>query len=114
MDTDLNTYLAKGEYLPKFLRDFHDQKDVFKYLDRVQEKNIKLHRNEERHDSVNWRNAQIYTIDIFLWVMAKNGYTLQQCRRNLPFEDINESVYEDKLTYRDDYKALLKSAIKSP
>lgn len=114
MDTDLNTYLAKGEYLPKFLKDFHDQKDVFKYLDRVQEENIKLHRNGERHDSVNWRSAQIYTIDIFLWVMAKNGYTLQQCRRNLPFEDINENVYEDKLTYREDYKALLKSAIKSP
>ncbi|MFT9025974.1 hypothetical protein [Acetobacter indonesiensis] len=85
-------YLESGMYLPPFLRDFHDQKDVFKFLDDVQERNIEKHRNGERHDAISWRNAQVYTIDIFLWVMARHGYTLQRSRKKLPFSDIDRTL----------------------
>ena len=85
-------YLESGMYLPPFMRDFHDQKDVFKFLDDVQERSIEKHRNGDRSDSVNWRTAQVYTIDIFLWVMARHGYTLQRSRKKLPFSDIDCTV----------------------
>ncbi|MCG4256885.1 hypothetical protein [Acetobacter senegalensis] len=41
---------------------------------------------------MNWRSAQIYTIDIFLWVMARHGYTLQRSRKKLPFSDIDQTI----------------------
>lgn len=85
-------YLESGMYLPPFMREFHDQKDVFKYLDDVQERNIKKSRHGDRSDIVNWRRAQIYTIDIFLWVMARHGYTLQRSRKKLPFSDIERTI----------------------
>jgi len=85
-------YLESGMYLPPFMRDFHDQKDVFKFLDDVQEENIERHRNGDRYDAVNWRAAQIYTIDIFLWIMARHGYTLQRSRKKLPFSNIDQTI----------------------
>lgn len=85
-------YLESGMYLPHFMRDFHDQKDIFKFLDEVQERNIEKNRNGDRGDSVNWRTAQVYTIDIFLWVMARHGYTLQRSRKKLPFSDIDRTI----------------------
>lgn len=72
-----------GKYLPKFLRDFHDQKDVFKALhDTV---------NVEGHDyckEISWVAGQCYVIDIFLWHMARHGYVLRKAKASLPFDDI--------------------------
>ncbi|MCG4273941.1 hypothetical protein [Acetobacter senegalensis] len=100
-------YLESGMYLPTFMRDFHGQKDVFKFLDDVQERNIKKNRNGDRSDSVNWRSAQIYTIDIFLWVMARHGYTLQRSRKKLPFSDIERTIDVENDRRREEMAAAL-------
>lgn len=84
-------YLESGMYLPPFMRDFHDQKDVFKFLDDVKERSIK--KNGGSHMAgMSWVDSHIYTIDIFLWVMARHGYTLQRSRKKLPFSDIEQTI----------------------
>ena len=62
------------KHLPKWLRDFHDQKDVFKAIEDT------WGREEPPYD-VNWRNAQCYVIDRFLRFMAFHGYTLRKTTR---------------------------------
>lgn len=71
-ENGLIEWLQSGEYLPGFLRDFHDQKDVFNAM----------------HDTIwnanengNARDGHIYVIDTFLWYMARCGYTLQKSRK---------------------------------
>ena len=81
----METWLESGKYLPEFMRDFHDQKDLFKCIhDRI----------EPSPDDISWAQGHIYVIDKFLWFMAKRGYTLQRNRSNLPFRDIEADVRE--------------------
>jgi hypothetical protein len=83
--SDLEQWLKSGAYLPPPMRDFHDQKDVFKALyDTI--------RMPERLQHISWVDAQIFTIDIFLWWMARRGYTLQRCRAHQEFVDFDKSV----------------------
>ncbi|MNY63704.1 hypothetical protein D3C86_2007050 [compost metagenome] len=42
--------------------------------------------------SVDWVTGQCYVIDIFLWFMARRGYTLQRSRAKVPFRDLHEDV----------------------
>lgn len=89
-------FLESGQYLPEFMRDFHDQKLFFKYMDEV------VGNAKEKADSIgkmqleglpNWCAAQIYTIDFFLWVMARHGYTLQKSRKHIKdFDDIEKDM----------------------
>ena len=82
-------WLTSGKYLPKFLRDFHDQKDVFKAIHEmyaVQEKSLTK--------DVSWVAAHIYVIDFFLWFMARRGYTLQRTHRKGEYRDIQKDVKE--------------------
>lgn len=83
--TSLKQWLESGKYLPECIRDFHDQKDVFKTIHT-------LVRSHEITKKVNWIDAQIYTIDVFLWFMAKRGYTLQKSRAKLEFDDLDDAV----------------------
>lgn len=66
-------WLHSGKYLPRFLRDFHDQKSVFKWIgERVEAARQKRKANGE-HDyieGVNWVAAHVYVIDNFLWFMG--------------------------------------------
>lgn len=89
---DVTKWLKTGLFLPKFMRDFHDQKDLFKALNAVQD------RTEEDDASrrVNWATAHVYTIDIFLWMMARHGYTLQKTRKPLAFEPIEDWLEREK------------------
>ena len=70
----LQKWLSSGKYLPSFLRDFHDQKDLFKSIYHIYEID-----GSEPHD-IPWVNAHIFVIDKFLWFMASRGYTLQKTR----------------------------------
>ena len=81
--SDTNQWLLDGEYLPEMLRDFHDQKDLFKVMHHHYEKP----ENEGHDGKPCWRDGQIYTIDWFLWYMASRGYTLQKSRKNLIFRE---------------------------
>ena len=86
MAKDMQQWLESGEYLPHFMRDFHDQKDVFKAM----------YFKQECNSDINWIDGQIYTIDFFLWFMGKRGYTLQKCRKNFVFKDIIDDIKEFK------------------
>lgn len=88
MSDKLKEYLSSGNYLPLFLRDFHDQKTMFKRLDRV----VKNRGDSDPSKEINWVAGQIYVIDIFLWFMAKHGYTLQKSRKKVEFFDIDTEI----------------------
>lgn len=80
---NMNKFLLEGDYLPDFLKDFHDQKDFFKSMHYLYQD------SEGAKEKPNWRDGQIYTIDWFLWFAASRGYTLQRCRRkNIEFKGL--------------------------
>lgn len=88
---DVTAWRKSAAHLPPALRDFHDQKEVFKTIDEMYQR--------ERGKSpvpplaeISWIDGQIYTIDFFLWFMARHGYTLQRSRARVEFADLNETV----------------------
>jgi len=87
MNEKLKQWRESGNYLPQFLRDFHDQKDVFKTIHNAV--NVEGH---EYCKDINWAKGHCYVIDIFLWYMARKGYTLQRSRQKLEFEDIADDI----------------------
>lgn len=73
-----------GRYLPTFMRDFHDQKDIFKAV----------HwwgKNSESR-KIGWIDAHCYVIDIFLGFMALHGYTLQKTRTKECTYEIQDTI----------------------
>lgn len=90
---ELNEYLNNNEqtnYLPEFIKDFHDQKSFFKALHFN-------YRNNANFNSLNnsWVENQIFTIDVFLYFMAMHGYKLQKIRnKNIEFLDIEKTLKE--------------------
>ena len=103
-------WLESGEYLPSFLRDFHDQKDLFKYLDEVRERSVKKNGGSYMA-SLTFSDAQIYTIDIFLWVMARHGYTLQRSRKGLCFSDLDDTIAQSNKSRLDASAAFIKGLL---
>jgi hypothetical protein len=83
-------YVKTGKHLPKFMQDFHDQKDLFKAISENYSK------NEWYQENGNWVNEQIYIIDYFLWFMAQHGYTLSKSRADVNFYDIHETINENR------------------
>jgi hypothetical protein len=79
----VKAWRESGAHLPKFMRDFHAQKDLFKTIDEF---------HSDSRQTISWRDAHIYTIDFFLWFMARHGYTLQKTRTRLPFDDVEKTV----------------------
>ncbi|WP_336993539.1 hypothetical protein [Lelliottia amnigena] len=87
----LSEWLTSGEYLPLFMRDFHDQKDVFKAM----------HNTITNADANgNPRDGHIYVVDTFLWYMARCGYTLQRSRKDVPFKEMQNDIdrYKREMT----------------
>lgn len=83
----LDQWMKSGGYLPPVMRDFHDQKDLFKALH-----DLVAVENHGYAGKVDWMTGQCYVVDIFLWWMAKHGYTLQRSRAGLPFRDLECDV----------------------
>ncbi|ENC1488146.1 hypothetical protein ABKA97_000303 [Escherichia coli] len=97
-ENGLIEWLQSGEYLPGFLRDFHDQKDVFNAM----------------HDTIgnanengNARDGNIYVIDTFLWYMARCGYTLQKSRKNVEFKDMQDDIERSKEWRREAFSRVI-------
>jgi len=84
VDVAVKKWRDKGNHLPRFMRDFHDQKELFKAIHDLTAHEIK--------DRLGWVDAHIYTIDMFLWFMARHGYTLQRSRKRMDFEDLHHNV----------------------
>lgn len=91
-----------GEHLPDFMQDFHDQKELFKTIGPMEGPSGR---------QVDWITAQCYTIDRFLWFMARHGYTLQKSRARLPFDDIATTLNEARNERQQQYGAVLKEAL---
>ncbi len=84
---NVDQWLKSGEYLPEPLRDFHDQKEVFKAMHEiVREDPAALVKRPD------WIAGQCYVIDVFLWFMARRGWTLQRTRRAGDFRDLEADV----------------------
>ena len=94
------SWKTEGLHLPEFLRDFHDQKDVFKFLGEV------ASRSEAKHPD--WITAHCYTIDIFLWVMASYGWTMQRSRSSVNFGDLDEAIASMRARETEALRALLE------
>ena len=94
--------MKRAVYLPRIMRDFHDQKDLFKTIHDTVE--------VEKHDyakDISCVSGQCYVIDIFLWYMAKRGYTLQRSRMQLPFRDLDDDVKAAKERYARQMRAAI-------
>ena len=87
-ESRLIDWLESGLYMPRFMRDFHDQKDLFKSIGSLSD------------CSISPTSAHIYVVDKFLWYMASRGYTLQKSRKNIEFKPFVEWRETDQ------YKAL--------
>lgn len=84
---DVKTYMKEQKHLPDFMRDFHDQKDLFKTL-------FDLYSPLPNEVSeLNPVNTHVFTLDYFLWFMAVHGYKLQKIRsKKLPFRNIHATI----------------------
>jgi len=87
-------YIKSSKHLPLFLRDFHNQKDLFKTIwGRTNLSNF-----PKEVQNLGWMNFHILIIDLFLWWMAKRGYTLQRSRQKVDFIDLRDDIdaYEEE------------------
>lgn len=86
---DMVKWSKDGKHLPNVMKDFHDQKDIFKAV----------HAMASTHEvvkDVNWINAHMYTLDCFLWFMARHGYTLQKSRANVDFDELQDTIKKNQ------------------
>ena len=83
-------YTESKEYLPDLLKDFHDQKDLFKAIEEL------YHKSESyKQLNPNWRECHIYTIDFFLWFLGQHGYKIQKVKsKRYAFFDIKRTIKE--------------------
>jgi len=88
----LQQHLDTGEYLPKELRDFHDQKDLFKAIG---DRDVRVH-NFLPPEIINWCQGQVYTIDHFLYFMAIHGYELRKVKGKVPRYDLQETIESNR------------------
>jgi len=88
------------------MRDFHDQKDLFKAIHRL----VAVEKHEYAKE-VNWIAGHCYVIDIFLWFMARHGYTLQRAPQKLPFEDVIERTREANAAAAAEMGAVLRGTL---
>lgn len=105
MSTELDRWLKEQKYLPSDFRDFHDQKDLFKAIDQIVE-------TPDRDDHVkrpSWIEAHCYVIDVFLWFMARRGYTLQKSRAKLPFRNLSDDITSQTKARSSGFASILSS-----
>lgn len=106
MDSELKKYMDEGGYLPVFMRDFHDQKLLFKRLNEMVE-----HREDNYTNNINWIQGHVYVVDIFLHYMGLHGYTLQKSRKKVDFLDIEEDLITFETKTREEYLKVLSQAV---
>jgi hypothetical protein len=97
---NLAEWMKSGRYLPPILRDFHDQKDVFRAMH-------ELVGDDEQNCRPTWVNGQIYVIDVFLWFMARRGYTLQRSRQRVEFLDLDSDLRSAEQRRNEAFAAML-------
>ena len=104
MKKEVIEWRKNGKHLPDFMRDFHDQKDLFKALYQIID--VEKH---EMAGHIKWVEGHCYVVDVFLWFMAKYGYTLQKNRTKLDFEDIYKAIGKTRDERNVSFNKLLKT-----
>ena len=104
MSDELQKWIAAAKYIPDVMRDFHDQKDLFKTIHAT----INTEKCQYVKD-ISWISGQCYVVDIFLYYMAKRGYTLQKSRAKLPFRNLQEDVSNCKEAYDKAFAEYMKN-----
>ncbi len=99
----LDQWMRSGEYLPPFMRDFHDQKEVFKTIHETVDTG-----KHEYTRGVSWVTGHCYVIDIFLWFMAKRGWTLQRSRTQVEFRDLEADLEARRLNETRSFQTFLE------
>lgn len=97
MTTKLDKWLHSGKHLPRPLRDFHDAKKVFKAMHVLMPGDP-----DALIKQPDWITGHCYVIDVFLWFMARRGWTLQRSRCDLDFWDLNadfDCIYSSNLRH---------------
>ncbi|CAD5376765.1 conserved hypothetical protein [Pseudomonas sp. OF001] len=102
MDASLKAWRDEQKHLPEFMRDFHNCKRLFRGISEY----IALDEDHPAKD-VNWRQAHCYTIDVFLWFMARHGFTLQRSRAKQNFDSLDDVLDELDAERRKAMAALL-------
>lgn len=102
MDKKLKQWRESGKHLPEFLRDFHDQKDFFKFLHEYNDP-----KEMDMIKDIDWVKGQIYVIDVFLWTLARHGWTLQKNRSNQKFDDLDKMVNDFTQNRNDMFTQIL-------
>ena len=97
----INDWIESEQHLPTWLRDFHDQKDVFKACERLMGRPNSVSGN----DGISWADGHIFTIDRFLRFMALHGYALKKVRKDTP--RIEDTVDECSKARSAEFLALL-------
>jgi hypothetical protein len=87
MKRTIQDWRKSGDYLPDFLRDFHDQKDFFKAMHDLID--VEEHQYAGK---ISWVDGHCYTIDIFLWFLSRFGYKIQKSSANVDFQDLGEAI----------------------
>jgi hypothetical protein len=101
----LKQFLSNGNYLPEILKDFHDQKDIFKLMHHLSGWNDR----EGWARDISWTEGQIYVIDLFLHFMARHGYTLQRSRAKQQFHSLEDKRARFEREEMESLKKLLES-----
>ena len=106
MDNEIIKWREEQKHLPEFMRDFHNCKELFKAVDQL------ITCDEESPAAkVSWLQGHCYTIDVFLWFMARYGYTLQRNRTKLAFEDLEETLKALQLERNKGFAEMLSKAV---
>ena len=87
MDEKVKQWRKAGKHYHPIMKDFHDAKELFKLIHTVTD--VEGH---EYCGDVSWVKGQCYVVDIFLWCMARYGYTLQKTRTKLDFDDLEADL----------------------
>lgn len=91
-----NAKSFEDTYLPDCLKDFHDQKDLFKAMHHAYRETFSKTREEGRHVLPGWADGQVYVIDFFLWFMAQHGYKLQRWKAGYHFRKPHETISQHR------------------
>lgn len=105
--SDFREWREKGKHLPIFMRDFHDQKDIFKAMTD--------YFNNADEMPVSWQDGHVFTIDWFLWFMAAHGYTLQKTAAKCDnFHELDKTIERSKNARQEQFAEMIGSAKAHP
>ena len=107
MKRPISEWRESKDYLPDFLRDFHDQKDLFKCMHEM----IDVEKNEYAK-TVSWVAGQCYVIDIFLWFLSRYGYKIQRSSAKVEFENLNDAIRRCNEKHMSQLAATINEATK--